>query len=360
MVRRIRGTIQEHNRLVFYDRREREFYTWTPGQPNAFVWDVGFTTRQLTDERADDLFEEFQADPGRFPEVTITGEGVAFDDELVVADLEETDISDLQTSSSPIKEGSRWKKYAVFAAISVDHKKIGIVGTHLDVFPDVHVKASQIERVFRSLPSSLRHLVVAGDFNTFFKREYKAVAHSFENAGMLSATDGDGWSYEYPLGIKRLLDQIWIKGMDAGGFGRIEDGAASDHLLIWAKVKISSSPVETAGLAGAGSSPVHPIADASRGRDEDGAEGVRNHIEFAKMQLKKMLREFMAREEPRRISSTALRYIYLLVDIALERMTGRLGLGGRQKEQLKSELELSLFGEFIRIKKAYTRAKDFA
>ncbi|MBI5024783.1 MAG: DUF2219 family protein [Candidatus Omnitrophica bacterium] len=266
------------------------------------------------------------------------------DKDLGNAILSRYPIDDYKKIILPSAPGRKIGQTAVFAAISVDHEKIGIVGTHLDVFPDVHGKAIQIERVIRSLPSSLRHLVVAGDFNTFFKREYKAVAHSFENAGMLSATGGVRWSYEYPLGIKRLLDQIWIKGMDAGGSGRIEDGAASDHLLIWAKVKISSSPVGA-------SSPVHPIAGASRGRDENGAEGVRNHIEFAKMQLKKMLREFMAREEPRRISSTALRHIYLLVDITLERMAGRLGLSGRQKEQLKSELELSLFGEFIKIKR---------
>jgi len=108
------------------------------------------------------------------------------------------------------------QRIAVFASIQWKGTELLIACVHMRVILHHKVRANQIVKLLKLIPSSAKNIVLAGDFNTFTKKSHEAMLKPLLENKFRPATVGVDWSYThwYLLNKKSLLDHIFVRGLD--------------------------------------------------------------------------------------------------------------------------------------------------
>ncbi len=131
------------------------------------------------------------------------------------------------------------QRVAVGATISVHGQKVRIYSVHIGVILKTNERRDQAEAIIDSIPPDVKHVVIAGDFNTLTRDYYRAMIDPFMNEQFTLASKDIGWTYKhwYFLNKKATFDHILTRGMRVLASGKIEDRGPSDHLPIWVEVE---------------------------------------------------------------------------------------------------------------------------
>ena len=129
------------------------------------------------------------------------------------------------------------QRIASAADLLVGNKTIRVYSIHTEVAVlSVEDRVAQVNAVIRSIPDSIDHVIVGGDFNTLLSTTTKRIDKLFNNKNLYQATKDISFSTKMgPLGLIHLkLDHIFVRGMSVTDSGVYEESTASDHLPIWA------------------------------------------------------------------------------------------------------------------------------
>ncbi len=146
-------------------------------------------------------------------------------------------IDDCHIKLPSFKQNTLFRN-AVGATIVIDGVKIMVFSVHKEVFLKTAHRKTQVKMITNAIASSIPHAIIAGDFNTFTKKNLKAVLETFEEAGFDLASSNIAWTYKhwYFINKKSRLDHIFTKGLDTIQAGHIVNRQPSDHLPIWAEL----------------------------------------------------------------------------------------------------------------------------
>jgi endonuclease/exonuclease/phosphatase family metal-dependent hydrolase len=130
------------------------------------------------------------------------------------------------------------QRIVVNVRIEFNEMPIFVSCVHFKVLLRATFRAEQTAKLLKSMPSSGKHFIIAGDFNTFTKANKRAILEPLVEADFIPATADLGWSHKHwtLLNKKVLLDHIFIKGFDIVRTGKVIDRKSSDHIPIWAEL----------------------------------------------------------------------------------------------------------------------------
>lgn len=139
----------------------------------------------------------------------------------------------------PVPGSPTSRRIAVIAQLECGQRRVQVFCVHKEVFLKPSNRQKQVETILKAMPEGQEHAVVAGDFNTFYKKSLVTILDSFSRAGFRLATMDVDWTYKhwYLLNKKSRLDHIFVKGFDTFQSGKVHDHGPSDHLPIWAVLK---------------------------------------------------------------------------------------------------------------------------
>ena len=140
----------------------------------------------------------------------------------------------------PSQRKKQLQRIAVGANIKIGNREIMVYSVHFDIFITPFGRRTNVNRLILSMPPMIRHTIVAGDFNSFTSISKNAIVNQMTSSGFNYITHGVGWTHKqwYTLNKKSSVDHIFAKGFEKIQAGKIEDRAGSDHLPIWAVLKI--------------------------------------------------------------------------------------------------------------------------
>lgn len=147
----------------------------------------------------------------------------------------------------------KMKRVAVFATVGIGGHKILVCSVHTETYIlGYEKKLEQVESIIENINSDHRYVVVGGDFNTDVQYSVMATERLFRKAGFKRVTKGVGETAKGdPLGIIGFeMDHIFVRGMEVIDSGKYGEAMASDHLPVWALLKIDEgSPKKTPFLS---------------------------------------------------------------------------------------------------------------
>ncbi len=126
------------------------------------------------------------------------------------------------------------------AVLLINGKKVKVFSVHLGVLLYPNQRGDQIDAIVRHLNPNIDYFIVAGDFNTLTKVNLRTVLDPLMENYFTFATKNIEWTYKhwYFFNKKAALDHILTQGMKIIDAGIIPDRTASDHIPVWAKVKL--------------------------------------------------------------------------------------------------------------------------
>jgi len=130
------------------------------------------------------------------------------------------------------------KRIAVFATIDIEGLLIRVYSVHTEnLWLSPNKRFLQADSVLKSIPISIDHVIVGGDFNTADPITLAATPKLFIDNDYEWATREVGSTVKIgPVGV--ISDFIFTKGFRVVNAGRVEDATASDHLPVWANLVI--------------------------------------------------------------------------------------------------------------------------
>jgi len=137
----------------------------------------------------------------------------------------------------PLTKRQKLQRIAVRATILIHDIHLFVFCLHMKVFLKPHHRSDQVDQLLKQIPANIKHCIVAGDFNTYTKRNQKALSIPFKEANFFLATEDVGWTHRL-LHRKNFLDHIYIKGMEVTKSGKVTNRKPSDHLPIWAECQL--------------------------------------------------------------------------------------------------------------------------
>jgi len=148
-------------------------------------------------------------------------------------------LDDRKTILPQIKR-QKLQRIAVQSTINVAGKHISLVSLHMKVFLKHNHRSEQIDSVIKSLSPSTDACIIAGDFNTYTRQARKVIIERFRQDGFQLATEDIGWTHKHLSLINKhnYLDHIYIKGFELVKKGKVINKKVSDHLPIWAELKL--------------------------------------------------------------------------------------------------------------------------
>ncbi|MCK5082433.1 MAG: endonuclease/exonuclease/phosphatase family protein [Candidatus Omnitrophica bacterium] len=132
------------------------------------------------------------------------------------------------------------QRIAVSATLLINSTKVTVFCVHMKLFVRSYQRRIPIDRMIDSIDPSVKHSIIAGDFNTFSKSNCQAILKPFKEADFQLATHAVGWTYKhwYLLNKKSTLDHIFTRGMSVVNTGKVINRIPSDHIPVWGELKI--------------------------------------------------------------------------------------------------------------------------
>ena len=134
-------------------------------------------------------------------------------------------------------EGRR--RVAVGATVKVGHTALRVYSVHAETRMPVEKKIGHWRSVLEDLKRfpEARGAIVLGDFNTIKQKDVNAARKLFADAGFTTPFADDKTTWKTFI-VELKLDWLWLRGLDAEGFGIDKSVDLSDHWPLWAKVKL--------------------------------------------------------------------------------------------------------------------------
>jgi endonuclease/exonuclease/phosphatase family metal-dependent hydrolase len=143
---------------------------------------------------------------------------------------------------NPIRKMNR---NAVFATLVIGDFEVLAVSTHTELFIlGSEQQMDQVGAVVDHIGRTSEYVVVGGDFNTETQYMVRETERRFRQAGFELATKDIGPTAKGdPLGIfDFVMDYIFVKGFRVETSGKVEEAQASDHLPVWATLRLVKRP----------------------------------------------------------------------------------------------------------------------
>ena len=161
------------------------------------------------------------------------------EEETGVALLSAFPLSDitriLLTHEGP--EGRR--RVAVAATVQVGPIPVRVYSVHAETRMPVEKKVEHWRAVLDDLRlyPKVKGAIVLGDFNTIKQKDVSAARRLFADAGFNTPFPDDRATWKTFI-VELKLDWLWLRGLEATGFGIDKDVDLSDHWPLWVKVKL--------------------------------------------------------------------------------------------------------------------------
>jgi len=116
---------------------------------------------------------------------------------------------------------------------------------HDDAYLSAYTKRDLAKFVLDRIDADIDYIVVAGDFNTFTRLAQKTVEREFQEANFVVSTPNVSWTSKhwYLLHKKTKIDHIFSQNMHVIDSGVILNRSVSDHMPIWAELKLDSPQI---------------------------------------------------------------------------------------------------------------------
>ena len=133
------------------------------------------------------------------------------------------------------------QRIAVRATLLINDTKVTVFCVHMKMFVRSYQRRIPIDQIIGAIEPSIKHSIIAGDFNTFSKSNCRAILKPFKEADFQLATGSIGWTYKYwyLLNKRSTLDHIFTRGMTVVNTGKVINRIPSDHIPIWGELKIN-------------------------------------------------------------------------------------------------------------------------
>lgn len=137
------------------------------------------------------------------------------------------------------------RRVAVGATVSVGRSPLRVYSVHAETRMPVEKKVGHWRSVLEDLKRfpDARGAIVLGDFNTVKGKDVKAARKLFAEAGFDTPFPDDRKTWK-TLVFKLKLDWLWLRGLDATGFGIDKSVGLSDHWPLWAEIKVPGSKLQ--------------------------------------------------------------------------------------------------------------------
>ncbi len=134
------------------------------------------------------------------------------------------------------------RRVAVGATVHVGRTPLRVYSVHAETRMPVEKKIGHWRTVLEDVKRfpEARGVIVCGDFNTIKQKDVRAARKLFTEAGFTTPFADDKSTWKTFI-VKLKLDWLWLRGLDAAGFGIDKSVGLSDHWPLWAKVKVPSS-----------------------------------------------------------------------------------------------------------------------
>jgi endonuclease/exonuclease/phosphatase family metal-dependent hydrolase len=142
---------------------------------------------------------------------------------------------------NPVRKMNR---NAVFATLKIADFELLAVSAHTGLFIlGSEKRLDQVGAVVDHIGRTSPYVVVGGDFNTESQYTVRETERRFRQAGFTVATKGIGPTAKGdPLGIFEFaMDYIFVKGFSVEATGKAEEAEASDHLPVWATLRMEKN-----------------------------------------------------------------------------------------------------------------------
>jgi endonuclease/exonuclease/phosphatase family metal-dependent hydrolase len=132
------------------------------------------------------------------------------------------------------------QKCITSAVIDYQGKKVKIFSVHLGVLLYPNQRGDQIDKIVQELNPNIDYFIVAGDFNTLTQVNLRTVVEPLIEQYFTFVTRDIEWTYKhwYFFNKKASLDHILTQGMKVVDVGIVPDRSASDHIPVWAELKL--------------------------------------------------------------------------------------------------------------------------
>lgn len=126
------------------------------------------------------------------------------------------------------------------AIIDFNGKKVKVFSVHLGVILHPNQRGDQVDKIVQALNPNIDYFIVAGDFNTLTKVNLRTVLEPLTENYFTFITKDIEWTYKhwYLFNKKASLDHILTQGMKVMDVGIVPDRSASDHIPVWAELKL--------------------------------------------------------------------------------------------------------------------------
>ena len=132
-------------------------------------------------------------------------------------------------------------RIAVFATLDMGELDILTCCVHTEIYIiGYEKKMEQVKAVVEHIKDDYPYVIVGGDFNTVTEDQVTEMERIFRDAGFLRATKYVGSTQQLdPLGLFKFeFDHIFSRGFEVMGAGKVKEAKASDHVPVWAVLKI--------------------------------------------------------------------------------------------------------------------------
>ncbi len=143
--------------------------------------------------------------------------------------------------SNPINGQQR---IAVSATIKLIDQKIRVYSVHTEVnVLSLEKRMEQIQYIASNIPDTISNVIIGGDFNSIFSSTVTKIEQIFKREKLNNLSKSLPPTFQPdPLGIINLnLDHLFTKGFTVLDIGVADSTTASDHLPVWAKIKLNES-----------------------------------------------------------------------------------------------------------------------
>ncbi|MFL6283719.1 MAG: endonuclease/exonuclease/phosphatase family protein [Pyrinomonadaceae bacterium] len=143
-------------------------------------------------------------------------------------------------------EGRR--RVAVGATVSVGRVPVRVYSVHAETRMPVEKKVGHWRTVLEDLKRfpEVRGAIILGDFNTLKQKDVTAARKLFTGAGFTTPFADDHTTWKTFI-VELKLDWLWLRGLDATGFGIDRSIDLSDHWPLWVKIRVTSSKLQAQG-----------------------------------------------------------------------------------------------------------------
>jgi endonuclease/exonuclease/phosphatase family metal-dependent hydrolase len=132
------------------------------------------------------------------------------------------------------------QRVAIRAEVERKEQIIQLIGVHMHVKIEPEERAKRLQELVEKSNQGSQYCIIAGDFNTYWESELKAVKQALFDANFKLASDREGWTFRHWIFLnkKYYLDHIFAREFNPIKSGTVKDQTASDHIPIWAELSL--------------------------------------------------------------------------------------------------------------------------